>query len=660
MQKLIFLAFFCLGLSFAKADTWFDPDWKEMMYLSDVIALVEYTQEGAFRAKAKPITIYKGQLKSDEIWIGGFSNRYGPIDTMKVGDRYIVFLKRSKLTKRGKQHWEERIAENPELEDYLKALEAGNSYFVWTPTSGDLKVMEDKVQYNLMTTTNYQHPYHPLEEFEYFLRAAFQNDKQLFFQETLNKVVNHSIDQQVAQYLFMLYLTGYNIFQPVFKTVADQKNPESDFALAKLMGQIKTKQSRDLLVQLLDNDNSVVQGEVVRQLANEDPKYVGPILLSHLPSSGETGMYPTNIMNPVRNSLNGGKLEIIKTFGQLKYKPAIEHLVPLLSTEDDYLFTLLVDVLVEMESKAFVPYLIQHLEKGTKTLIFEICQIITKNNLEECKKPLMEFIKAHNRNDHPSYEYAISKYMGLAHFDDLETRDFLLNDFSQLLATIDTLESSKQEDWIREYIEVFTELKEKRARPLVYQALFDWFGYNQDFADYPPLFSVKAQTEEELRETMIELLPDYPLSGVQVLVHLKNTAAIIKGQKPKYDYITWIKLDGDSLIGSKPLMDYNNPKVDTIFKYLNEVQQIISNSLDLAEDRITVSCGSFWDNMEDRFDHDIAFSPMGKFYKYAQAVPNEKDLTFLEKLKESGFTKNEYEEIELQKVILEIKGKLKR
>src|SRR5690606_2981464 len=98
MQKMkrqtIILTIILLTLSVfqVKADSWIDPDWKEMIDSSDVIALVEYTSEGDFRAKAKPLTIYKGQLNTSEIWISGFSNRYGPIDKMSPGDKYIVFL----------------------------------------------------------------------------------------------------------------------------------------------------------------------------------------------------------------------------------------------------------------------------------------------------------------------------------------------------------------------------------------------------------------------------------------------------------------------------------------------------------------------------------------------------------------------------------------
>jgi hypothetical protein len=92
-RSILILAILLSSFSFeVKADQWTDPSWKEMIDSSDVIALVEYTSRGDFRAQAKPIIIYKGELKARLIWISGFSNRYGPIDKMRPGDRYIVFL----------------------------------------------------------------------------------------------------------------------------------------------------------------------------------------------------------------------------------------------------------------------------------------------------------------------------------------------------------------------------------------------------------------------------------------------------------------------------------------------------------------------------------------------------------------------------------------
>ncbi|MFW5852102.1 MAG: hypothetical protein ACOCWB_07760, partial [Bacteroidota bacterium] len=184
MKRLsIIITFILLTLSTfqVKADSWIDPDWKEMIDSSDVIALIEYTSEGDFRAKAKPLTIYKGQLNTSEIWISGFSNRYGPIDEMSPGDKYIVFLNFYEPTDRTLEYWQEQIKEDPELTDYYEALKAGNAYYVWTPTSGDLKVKGKTVQYDLLQTSYYgKQSFYPLDEFETFLKATSQTKNSKF------------------------------------------------------------------------------------------------------------------------------------------------------------------------------------------------------------------------------------------------------------------------------------------------------------------------------------------------------------------------------------------------------------------------------------------------------------------------------------------------
>jgi len=127
----------------------------------------------------------------------------------------------------------------------------------------------------------------------------------------------------------------------------------------------------------------------------------------------------------------------------------------------------------------------------------------------------MEFISSHNRNDYPGYEYSITSYLGLGHFNDSETINFLMNDFENLLAKNDTIESNKLEAWINAYVEVFKDLKYEEARPLIYQSLFKWFGLNADFAQHPELFKVKANLEDSINNYSKEILSEYKVEDIQ-------------------------------------------------------------------------------------------------------------------------------------------------
>ncbi len=648
---IIFTTLFLTLTIQLKADSWTDPSWHEMIYNSDVIALVEYTSKGDFRAKAKPLTIYKGQLNTSEIWISGFSNRYGPIDKMRPGDQYIVFLNFYEPTEKTLKYWEKRLKEKPKLQSYIEALKSGNAYYVWTPTSGDLKVKGDKVQYDLLYTTNYRKsPFYQLNEFEKFLEATTKTNNTEFHRRTLKKIKSGASKENLAQHLMMLYLSGLNEYDPIYQTIADGDNTEANYALAQLLGQVKGEKSRDILIQLLDNQNSIVQGEAVRQLANLDPEFIGPILLARLNNAKEGGLYPSNIMDPVNNQINGGKLQIIETLGELKYKPAADALLPLLETENDYMFRLVIDVLLELDNKDFVPYINQHLQKRTKQLIFNICRIITANNLEECKPALMEFIANHNRNDKRTYEYAVSKHMGLANFDDQGTRDFLLKDFENLLKNNDSIPTRNLKSWIKEYIKVFKDLKLEEARPLIYESLKKWFGYTYDFVLHPELFQVKKNLEDSINTKALEVLSDFKIKEIHSIAFISNTNNYGVNFEPLYDFIILVELDykSNSLSGDNKLWDQ-----------LRKVRSLLSSEFNIPIEQISSRNGSYITHVDDRFEADINHSPMSKFYDYAKEVPQIEDLQFLRVLRENGFAQDDdFDKRQLARTIKYLEEKL--
>ena len=114
----------------------------------------------------------------------------------------------------------------------------------------------------------------------------------------------HESDEK-SQSLMQLYFLGCNSFLDEFNKYTIIKNPSTKYALANLMGNIKNENSRNVFITLLDDENSLVQGESVHQLKVESPEIVAPILLSKLkPSSGENfGL--SNLMDSVMNNIDG-------------------------------------------------------------------------------------------------------------------------------------------------------------------------------------------------------------------------------------------------------------------------------------------------------------------------------------------------------------------
>ena len=655
-----------------KADSWKDPTWEEMINKSDVIALVEYTSNGDFRAKAKPLKIYKGKI-NNEVWIAGFSNRFGPIDIMSTGDKYIVFLSFNKPTKRRLKYWKERVDEDETLKEYYESIKNGNSYYVSSPTSGDLKVKSDSIQYNLLQTTFYRgQQFYSLKEFENFLQAALKKvSKRLiktFHNDIIEKINQNEDDRLNSQYLMMLYLSNFKGYISAFTTISKQQESRSCYALAKLLGKVKDKKSTDILVELLANENSIVQGEAVRQLSKEKTNFIGPILLSYLQTAGEKGIYPNNLMNPVRNSLDGGKIEIIRTLGEIKYKPAAPQLLTLLETKNDYLFILVIDVLQQLGSKDYIPYLNKHLENGTDDLIFEICSLIVKNDLNECLPALMNFIENHDKTKHSSKDFTISWASGLGHFNNDEVKQFLIKDFQSVLKMKggDFIDNKKY--WLEEYIETFDRLDIETSKEDIYNAMFEYYGYHVGFRENEKYFIRRSAIEDSLSNLVKNILAEIePNIKVTSLVSInKNFEVVdysIRYDVPKsYMKVKKTGVNLDSLFYNKLITfdEYlrRTERSDIIGQKLRILDSLIINRTTITNEHLILGTSRYSKSGVKPIKgyRDTLFD---NFLAYISNHPNKQDLDFLENMMKFNEPNSDYIKGELQRQINTARKKLK-
>ncbi len=603
---------FIISCTHSYADSWLDPSWRVMLDSSDVIALVEYISEGGDRARAKPIKIYQGELEDTCIWISGFANRYGPYDSMRVGDQYLVFINQYKPTESSLANWQKTVEEDPSLTAYFEGIKAGKVYHVWTPTSGDLHVKGKKLQYDLLSTTQSgEAKYFRLKEFESFLQSYFAVDKSSFHANTVKKLQKKAKSAKRVQLIMMLYFTGYDAYHDIYRDLADHHDPVTQFALARLLGQTGGTQARDLLIKLLDSENSIVQGEVVRQLSKEDPNIIGPILLSKLESGGLGGVYPTNIMDPVMNSLDGGKLEIIQTLGEMAYQPAGQYLLPLLEIPDDILMSVVVHALEKIGNTEYHTYLSRHLESRESSLIFDICRLIKDYAIEECKPALMEYISDHNRNEHPPRDYTISPWSGISSFDDEETRTFLLDDFNRHVNT-DTIESRYWNSWTKTYLEAFIQLEEERAKSLVYDAIYHWTGIHQEFITHPELFEIKSELQDSITELCKLSLTKEEIVDVQSLVWIDNGHEYTKSFHSSYRTKILIDISPENLDLSKR---------DEIWHKMSRIRKHLSETINLASENIGIRSGAFVMGVDDRVDDQMSRFDMHNVYRYILKFP---------------------------------------
>jgi hypothetical protein len=84
---------------------------------------------------------------------------------------------------------------------------------------------------------------------------------------------------------------------------------------------------------------------------------------------------------------------------------------------------------------------------------------------------------------------------------------------------------------ITEFVGALAELKYTAAKPVVYQAVFYWFGIDDTFAAHPELLAIKDRLEKEMSARGLAALPGVPDKKVRCLVFLNNRKEL--AQNPK-------------------------------------------------------------------------------------------------------------------------------
>ncbi|MFN8358776.1 MAG: HEAT repeat domain-containing protein [Candidatus Kapaibacterium sp.] len=648
MKKLIH--FLCLLLSIcfsaeSSADSWFDPTWKDMLDKSDVVALVKFISDGDFHAKAHIEKIYKGNRSAgDEIMISGFSNRYGPINRMSIGDVYLVFLKFYEPTSERIEYYKKELDKKPELREYAEAYSNSNVYSVSSPTSGFLYVRGTKIQYNMVfTTISSKNHYYSLREFESFLVAYYSPTSKYDYCTTLIRKLKPANDSDLrTQYLGMLSVMGNTRFDEVFLDYITINNESSRFMLAKVLGNIHSDQSRNALYNLLKDENTIVQGETVRQLKNDTSEFVASQLLAHLQQAGLGSMGPTNLMSPVMNHLDGGKLEIIRALGELRYKPAIPALLPILNTEDSELFDLVLKALKSIGTTEYIPYFIKHLDNKSKELIYTISTHISRDSLVVCLPSLKNFIATCNRDSYKNYDFTISTTDGIGKFTDSSTVSFLLSDFKRYYASNVSHNHNDSHTWFSEYFATFASLHIKEVRPYLYSMIFDWYGFNEDFGRYPKLFVIKRAMEDSFR------------------VRFAATLAT-KGYKLNYCY-AFIQNGVQAAAGANPVCSYRIEVTIPSSEKVGDYPQIISQGLAIPTENVFIRFNNGWYHGESHGRFKPYFdsrSPFINLLNFAAVLPDTNDLLFLQQVLEHKVTKDKYTLSIVQSTIDNIKKKLK-
>lgn len=541
---------------------WMDPDWEQMLKESELIALVEVTEGGKFIAKVQPKEIFKGSATT-QFYIAGYYDQHlsakeATKKVLKNKELHYVFLRQEHDPEELEFLGEEaRATGNTELQRQLKEAEGQPVRFVWTPSSGDLLVKGKRVHYSLLRTS-YPHssPARDRAAFERFLKGAitFQVEGKAdvaLTGETLKEVrtesekLRDSPDEQnqLAHSVASYFLLGGRTYDDAFEKIATGRNDYARLMVARLLAAIHDDRASKLLLRMLEDKNSVIQGEVVRQLAKGGAEQIGPVLLAHLAAAKKEGVYPRGIMDPVRNELAGGKIEIIRAVGELKYQPAAPTLIRLVEgVEDEYFLRVLLEALDKMGNRDYPRALEKPLSRGK--LIFEIAEWTRDHHLTELKDAFERLLDNPPQGTRGIDLSLASEALGAigdagsaakltVHLEKLSARKTPNPEF------FDT-----DQQVAMQLIGALASLHYAPARDAVEGSFFYWFGIDSAFATKPELLKTKVQLERDLEGEARKHLDQFQRVESKALVFLDNRAALVNGSEtePRYRFALEINI----------------------------------------------------------------------------------------------------------------------
>lgn len=314
-------------------------------------------------------------------------------------------------------------------------------------------------------------------------------------------------------------------------------------------------------------------------------------------------------MDPRANIYESGFNEIVSAFIHMGYKKAAPKLISFLErSEDYYFFRDLLEEIDSLDRKALIPFVKTYLKpgRGSYESLFQVVYWISENKIEECKDDLINFIKLSGKdNSIPNRSddniFLISDDAGLGAFDDPQTKDFMINDFLNLIEKYKTEQEEGDRKWIEEYIDLFGKKHYTEAKESIYSLI------NIDSMVNPAsLFDLY----EDVRNKYFEL--ENVIDSVLQYEHIESNTISLVNQKyygsPSNEIYPYRVNFYSSIVDERyPFTDfgiiYEEEMPDSIKSKFNSINEYLKNltGCDLSEIKIG-SLGIFYDQycVEDR------------------------------------------------------------
>ncbi len=616
------------------ADTWSNPTWEEMLFKSDIIGLFKVKEGDTFKARLEPIEIYKGQLKDDDIWYTGYSNKFGPLDKFKPGEQYILFLQSPKKYKsrfNSASGSDSKVAYNLySAYDFVRSRP--NGYTAWTPTAGEVRIKNKKAYYTLRHTGFSYSTFHRKKEnsmssalFIDFIKAYVQKAGRAQFKENIIrkltiKLPNASEKDRLGEQIMMLYHLDNQKVYDAFMEIPGINNREVQFALARQLKKLKGDRKEELKLALLASPFTEVRSEIVEQISVGNADVNGAQLLKQLEIASDSAFY-SNLISPDEEDISSELVRIIDKLKEMDYKEASPQLLEILArTSDSYVFVKAASTLDYFETSNYDDLLVKRIREPNGISIYDLKGLIYKNPVPAVKAPLMNLITSvtEKKNDFVKSKNQLSAIECLSFFKgDLEVERFMIDQLEQLTKDVSKRARRSTHDFIEKYVEGLTKLGSQQGQRAIHQALFYWFSVNPDFHG-DRLLSIKTESEKQEASKLDEFI-NSPDRKAYARAFITNTSELQKGND-----------SSPNLIFIYKIQVLNNKRS---FKALGDIIEVekesLINQFDIDPDNLGFTTGRNLYDMDARFSMTTGFTFLEEYFDYVRSFGTKADITML-------------------------------
>ena len=510
---------------------WRDPSWADLVNKAELVGCFEVVEAPNLHlAKVRSIKLLKGKMPEgqESIVITGYNDLGYSAEDMKAaslrkGDQVYLCLWR----------WEDEI-------------EVEFQYYVPSSSCGAFRVNNDLTGYSARSTSYpWEYAEQSTESLEELLTAVIGRQNNL---ETDPKVIDKSLSgmrgeidtpaetSRLADYLARLRLMGLKKVQPEFKAISKSPVSAARFELVKLLGMsAKSDASNDLLKTLLDDEDAIVQGEAVRQLAKTPTEEIANLFIKKLASSDSVEIDPNAEITPEQHARLSSRLTMIQTLSQMKHKPAAASLVTALkNAKNAREVYFLISALQQLEAKdSMIEPMASHLINNTNS---DVCRVISdvalRLNLAKLKPAFETFVEKHGQSvaDLP----IAAKALGV--FGDAKSAEIVQQRLTKLLG--EGTYNNDTHDMAFSLVGALANLKHEPAKDIVNDALFLYYGIDPVLVANPGLVKLKRDTEDSVCKKAIITLIDQASPTVRATSFIMNRRKIAAAPDTKPEIMT--------------------------------------------------------------------------------------------------------------------------